>query len=226
MSPDQLPESWQAALAEEFTRPYFHRLQEFLARERADHQVFPPEDEVFNAYQYAPFDRVKVLLLGQDPYHDVGQAQGLCFSVKPGVKKPPSLVNMFKELKTDLGCAIPNNGSLVPWAEQGVMLLNAVLTVRAHEANSHKDQGWETFTDATIQALSDREDPVVFVLWGAYAQKKGRLIDPTRHPVLTAAHPSPLSARKFFGSRPFSKINAELEKLRKTPIDWQLPDLA
>jgi uracil-DNA glycosylase len=226
MSPDQIPETWRGALGEEFTQPYFHRLQEFLAIERARSQVFPPEDDVFNAYKLAPFERVKVLLLGQDPYHGVGQAQGLCFSVRPGMKKPPSLVNMLKELKDDLGCAIPNNGSLVPWANQGVMLLNAVLTVRAHEANSHKDRGWETFTDATIQALNDRADPVVFVLWGAYAQKKGRLIDPTRHPILAAAHPSPLSARKFFGSRPFSKINAALEKLGKSPIDWQLPDLA
>ncbi len=225
MSPDQLPSSWQTALAEEFTKPYFLKLREFLALERAEHPVFPPEDEVFNAYKFAPFERVKVLLLGQDPYHDVGQAQGLCFSVRPGVKKPPSLVNMFKELKDDLGCAIPNNGSLVPWAEQGVMLLNAVLTVRAHEANSHKDRGWETFTDATIQALNDRADPVVFVLWGAYAQKKGKLIDPDRHPILTSAHPSPLSAKKFFGSKPFSKINHELEKMGKTPIDWQLPDV-
>ena len=168
---------------------------------------------------------MKVLLLGQDPYHDDNQAHGLCFSVQPGIKPPPSLVNMFKELKTDLGCKVPNNGYLVPWAEQGVMLLNAVLTVRAHEPNSHKDKGWETFTDATIRALAERPDPVVFVLWGAYAQKKGKLIDAAKHPVLTAAHPSPLSAKKFFGSRPFSAVNAALEKLGKPPIDWQLPDI-
>ena len=203
----------------------FPRLQAFLAAERAEHQVFPPEADVFNAFHYAPFDEVKVLLLGQDPYHDDGQAHGLCFSVRPGVRTPPSLVNMFKELKADLGCKAPNNGYLVPWAEQGMMLLNAVLTVRAHEANSHKNKGWETFTDATIRALNDRADPVVFVLWGAYAQKKGKLIDPARHPILTAAHPSPLSAAKFFGSRPFSAINRELERLGKTPIDWQLPDI-
>ena len=225
MSPDQLPASWRSALAEEFAKPYFHHLQEFLARERAAHKVFPPEEDVFNAYKYAPFEKVKVLLLGQDPYHDDNQAHGLCFSVRPGIKPPPSLVNMFKELKTDVGCKIPNNGYLVPWAEQGIMLLNAVLTVRAHEPNSHKNQGWETFTDATIRALSDRADPVVFVLWGAYAQKKGKLIDAARHPVLTAAHPSPLSASKFFGSRPFSAVNAALEKLGKSPIDWQLPDI-
>ncbi len=225
MSPDQLPESWQAALADEFARPYFHKLQEFLEQERAEHKVFPPEADVFNAYRYAPFEEVKVLLLGQDPYHDDGQAHGLCFSVRPGVKPPPSLMNMFKELKADLGCKVPNNGDLVPWAEQGIMLLNAVLTVRAHEANSHKGKGWETFTDATIKALNEREDPVVFVLWGAYARKKGQLIDASKHPVLTAAHPSPLSARKFFGSRPFSAVNRELERLGKAPIDWQLPDL-
>jgi uracil-DNA glycosylase len=225
MSPDQLPESWRSALAEEFAKPYFHQLQEFLTRERAAHKVFPPEEDVFNAYKYAPFEKVKVLLLGQDPYHDDNQAHGLCFSVRPGIKPPPSLVNMFKELKTDVGCKIPNNGYLVPWAEQGIMLLNAVLTVRAHEPNSHKNQGWETFTDATIRALADRADPVVFVLWGAYAQKKGKLIDAAKHPVLTAAHPSPLSASKFFGSRPFSAVNAALEKLGKSPIDWQLPDI-
>jgi uracil-DNA glycosylase len=225
MSPDQLPESWRAALADEFAKPYFHQLQESLARERAEHKVFPPEEDVFNAYKLAPLEKVKVLLLGQDPYHDDNQAHGLCFSVRPGIKPPPSLVNMFKELKTDVGCKVPNNGYLVPWAEQGIMLLNAVLTVRAHEPNSHKNQGWETFTDATIRALADRPDPVVFVLWGAYAQKKGKLIDAARHPVLTAAHPSPLSASKFFGSRPFSAVNAALEKLGKPPIDWQLPDI-
>lgn len=225
MSPDQLPESWRAVLADEFARPYFHPLQEFLARERAEHKVFPPEADVFNAFRLAPFDEVKVLLLGQDPYHDDNQAQGLCFSVRPGIKPPPSLVNMFKELKTDLGCKVPNNGDLVPWAERGVMLLNAVLTVRAHEPNSHKDKGWEVFTDAVIRALAARPDPVVFVLWGAYAQKKGKLIDPARNPVLTAAHPSPLSASKFFGSRPFSAANRALEGLGKPPIDWQLPDI-
>jgi uracil-DNA glycosylase len=225
MSPDQLPESWKAALAGEFSQGYFLQLREFLTEERATHHVFPPEPDVFNAFQRTPFDKAKVLLLGQDPYHDVGQAHGLCFSVQPGVRKPPSLVNILKELKNDLGCAIPNNGDLTPWANQGVMLLNAVLTVRAHEANSHKNRGWETFTDAVIRALNDRDDPVVFVFWGAYAQKKGRLVDPVRNPVLTAAHPSPLSATKFFGSRPFSAINRELEKLGKEPIDWQLPDI-
>jgi uracil-DNA glycosylase len=166
-----------------------------------------------------------VLLLGQDPYHDEGQAHGLCFSVKPGVKPPPSLMNVFKELHRDLGCTIPNNGYLVPWAEQGVMLLNAVLTVRAHKPTSHKDKGWETFTDAVIRALNERERPIVFLLWGAYAQKKIKLIDTERHRIVTAAHPSPLSFKKFLGSKCFSAVNQALEDLDETPIDWQLPDL-
>jgi len=220
----QLPPSWQKVLADEFEKPYFKELDQFVDRERQAHQVFPPAEDVFNAYKYTPYNKVKVLLLGQDPYHDDGQAHGLCFSVRPGVKPPPSLVNMFKELKNDLGCAIPNNGCLVPWAKQGVMLLNAVLTVRAHEPNSHKDKGWETFTDATIRALADRTRPVVFLLWGAYAQKKKKLIT-ERHRVLIAAHPSPLSAKKFFGSKPFSAANKALEELGEGPIDWQIPDL-
>ncbi len=224
-SPTPLPESWRAALADEFARPYYAKLQEFVAAERAKHPIYPPEADVFNAFELAPFEQVKVLLLGQDPYHGTGQAHGLCFSVRPGVKPPPSLANMFRELKTDLGCKIPNNGDLVPWAKQGILLLNAVLTVRAHEANSHKNQGWENFTDAAIMALNERPEPVVFALWGAYAQKKAKLINPTKHKILTAAHPSPLSAAKFFGSKPFSEINAALESIGQTPIIWQLPDL-
>ena len=175
-----------------------------MAEERRTHTVFPPEPDVFNALKLTPYARTNVLLLGQDPYHDDGQAHGLCFSVRPGIKPPPSLVNMFKELRDDLGCSIPRHGYLASWAEQGVLMLNAVLTVRAHEPNSHKERGWETFTDAIIRAVNARPSPVVFVLWGAYAQKKAKLIDASRHPVLTAAHPSPLSAKKFFGSRPFS----------------------
>lgn len=225
MTPTPLPESWSAALADELTKPYFAKLQAFVARERAEHPVYPAEGDVFNAFVLTPFDRVKVLLLGQDPYHGTGQAHGLAFSVKPGVKPPPSLANMFRELKADLGCQVPNNGDLVPWAERGVMLLNAVLTVRAHEANSHKNQGWEQFTDAAIMALNERPEPVVFALWGAYAQKKARLINPTKHPILTAAHPSPLSAARFFGSKPFSKMNAALESIGQAPVDWQLRDL-
>ena len=225
MKVDDIPESWRTVLADEFEKPYFKKLKEFVDGERKQHTVFPPEEDVFNALKYTPYDDMKVLLLGQDPYHDDGQAHGLCFSVRPGIKPPPSLVNMFKELRDDIGCRIPNHGYLVPWAEQGMLLLNAVLTVRAHEANAHKDRGWEQFTDAIIRAASDRTDPMVFVLWGAYAQKKEKLIDGDRHVVLKAAHPSPLSAKKFFGSRPFSAINDALRKLGKTPIEWQLRDL-
>jgi uracil-DNA glycosylase len=221
----QLPADWKAILAEELKKPYFHKLKEFVDKERAEHKVFPPEEDVFNAFKLTPYERVKVLLLGQDPYHDEGQAHGLCFSVRPGVKRPPSLMNILKELHHDLGCTIPNNGYLVPWAEQGVMLLNAVLTVRAHKPTSHKDKGWETFTDAVIRALSERERPIVFLLWGAYAQKKIKLIDTDRHRIVTAAHPSPLSYKKFLGSKCFSAVNKALEELGETPINWQLPDL-
>jgi len=220
-----LPPSWQAVLVEEFNKPYFQQLEAFVDGERQAHQVFPPDEDVFNAFKAAPFDKVKVLLLGQDPYHDDGQAHGMCFSVRPGIKPPPSLVNMFKELKHDLGCTIPNHGYLEGWAKQGILLLNAVLTVRAHEPNSHKNKGWEEFTDAVIRALNDRDDPMVFVLWGGYAQKKQKLIDAKKHRVLTAAHPSPLSAAKFFGSKPFSAINAVLKELGKAEIKWQLPNL-
>jgi uracil-DNA glycosylase len=223
---DGLPQDWRAVLADELKKDYFQSLQEFVAAERAAHTVFPPEEDVFNAFKLAPYERVKVLLLGQDPYHDDGQAHGLCFSVRPGVKAPPSLVNIFKELQSDLGCKIPDNGHLTPWAEQGVMLLNAVLTVRAHEPASHKERGWETFTDAVISALNRRQQPLVFVLWGAYAQKKSSLIDANRHRVVTAAHPSPLSAKKFFGSKPFSAVNKALEEFGTTPINWQLLDIS
>ena len=221
----QLPADWRKVLAGEMEKPYFKALEKFVDGERKAHQVFPPEEDVFNAFQATPYEKVKVLLLGQDPYHDDGQAHGMCFSVRPGVRPPPSLTNMFKELHSELGCKIPDNGYLEPWARQGVMLLNAVLTVRAHQPNSHKDHGWEMFTDAVIRALNARERPVVFALWGAYAQKKKKLIDAERNPVATAAHPSPLSAKKFFGSKPFSAINDALEGLGEGPIDWQIPDL-
>jgi uracil-DNA glycosylase len=219
---DQIPESWRAVLADEFDKPYFKNLVAFVNRERKTNAVFPPEADAFNAFRFTPYEKMNVLLLGQDPYHGDGQAHGLCFSVRPGIKAPPSLVNMFKELRTDLGCPIPKTGCLEPWAKQGVLLLNAVLTVRAHEANSHKDKGWETFTDAAIDAANAKPDPVVFVLWGAYAQKKGKRIDATKHPVVQCAHPSPLSAKKFFGSKPFSQINAALKKAGKPEIDWRL----
>lgn len=224
MTPEQLPSDWRTILAAEFAQPYFKGLQTFLATERAAHTIYPPEQDVFNAFRATPFDSVKVLLLGQDPYHGEGQAHGMCFSVKPGVRPPPSLVNMFKELKSDLGCKIPNHGYLQEWAERGVLLLNAVLTVRQATPNSHKDQGWEQFTDAVIKALDGREKPVVFVLWGGYAQKKAKLIKGPQHRVVKAAHPSPLSAAKFLGSKPYSAINAALKDLEQQPIEWQLSD--
>ena len=220
-----LPPDWRSALAAEFEKPYWDELQSFVAEERKTQQVFPPAAEVFSAFELAPYTSVRLVILGQDPYHDDGQAHGLCFSVKPGVSAPPSLGNMFKELKADLGCKVPNNGYLVPWAKQGVLMINAVLTVRAHTPNSHKDHGWETFTDAVIRAVSDRPDPAVFLLWGKYAQKKKKLIDAKRHTVIEGAHPSPLSAKLFFGSKPFSKVNDALTALGKAPIDWQIPNL-
>jgi uracil-DNA glycosylase len=220
-----LPAGWKKVLSAELEKPYFKELSEFVDGERAAHQVFPPEDDVFNAFKLTPYEKVKVLILGQDPYHDDGQAHGLCFSVQPGVRPPPSLVNIFKELHDDLGCTIPNNGYLVPWARQGVMLLNAVLTVQAHKPASHANRGWEKFTDAVIRALNDRDDRVVFLLWGGYAQKKGKLIDGEKHRIITGAHPSPLSMKKFFGTKPFSAVNLALKMFGKSEIDWQLPDL-
>ncbi len=221
-----IPSDWMQALGSELEKPYFAKLSDYVDGERDSAQVFPPEDVVFNAMKTTPFEQVSVLILGQDPYHDDNQAHGLCFSVRPGIAPPPSLVNIFKELKTDVGCRIPNNGCLTSWAEQGVLLLNAVLTVRAHQPNSHKGRGWETFTDAAIAALSGRETPVVFVLWGAYAQKKAPLIDTARHIVIQSAHPSPLSARNgFFGSRPFSRIDEILRANGRPETDWQIPDL-
>lgn len=224
--PPTLPPSWQPLLESEIEQPYYQHLQEFVAQERAQHSVFPPEPDVFNALKLTPYERTNVLLLGQDPYHDDNQAHGLCFSVRPGITPPPSLANMFKELKSDVGFRIPNNGYLAHWAEQGMLMLNAVLTVRAHAPNSHKNKGWEKFTDAIIRLVSAKPDPVVFVLWGGYAQKKLPLIDAARHIIIQSAHPSPLSARNgFFGSRPFSRINTALRAAGKPEIDWQIPDV-
>nr|WP_206324182.1 uracil-DNA glycosylase [Streptomyces sp. HNM0574] len=220
-----LPASWQDVLEEETAKPYFEELTEFVAQERARGPVYPPREEVFAALEATPYDRVKVLILGQDPYHGEGQGHGLCFSVRPGVKTPPSLRNIYKELRDDLGHPVPDNGCLMPWAQQGVLLLNAVLTVRAGEANSHKGKGWEKVTDAVIRAVAARPDPAVFVLWGNYAKKKLPLIDTERHAVVQGAHPSPLSARKFFGSRPFSQIDEAVAAQGHTPIDWRIPDL-
>jgi uracil-DNA glycosylase len=220
-----IPPSWHEHLAEELDKPYFHKLSQFVDGERQHHTVFPPETEVFSALRITPYERANVLLLGQDPYHDDNQAHGLCFSVQPGIKPPPSLMNIFKELRDDVGFRIPNNGYLVPWAEQGVLMLNAVLTVRAHQANSHKNHGWETFTDAIIRQVNAKKDRVVFILWGGYAQKKLSLIDTTRHHIIQSAHPSPLSARNgFFGSKPFSQVNKALRDAGKPEINWQLPD--
>ncbi|MEV6317744.1 uracil-DNA glycosylase [Streptomyces sp. NPDC051776] len=220
-----LPESWRGVLGEELEKPYFRELIEFVEKERANGPVYPPRAEVFAALEATPFDRVKVLILGQDPYHGEGQGHGLCFSVRPGVRTPPSLRNIYKELLGDLGHPVPDNGCLMPWAEQGVLLLNAVLTVRGGEANSHKGKGWETFTDAVIRAVDSRPDPAVFVLWGNYAKKKLPLIDTARHAVVEGAHPSPLSARKFLGSRPFSRIDAAIAAQGHAPVDWRIPDL-
>ncbi len=222
----QEPATWREALAGEREKPYFTALQAFVAEERRRYTVYPPAPDVYNAMRYTELAAVKVVILGQDPYHEPGQAHGLAFSVLPGVSVPPSLVNILKELRDDLGCRVPNNGCLIPWAEQGVLLLNAVLTVRAHQANSHRGKGWEVFTDTMIRAVSNRSTPVVFVLWGNPARKKAALIDTTRHTIVQSAHPSPLSAANgFFGSRPFSAINRALERAGKEPIDWQLPNL-
>jgi len=219
-----IPASWAPVLAAETEKPYFADLEAFLKTERAEQQVFPPEEEVFAALDATAYEDVKVVLLGQDPYHDDGQAHGMCFSVRPGVRIPPSLRNMYKELESDLGVPPVSHGYLQGWADQGVLLLNTVLTVRAHEPASHKDQGWEKFTDAVIKAVNARETPAVFVLWGAHAKKKVKLIDASKHAIVQGAHPSPLSAKLFFGSKPFSAVNAALEGFGQEPIDWRLPD--
>lgn len=216
---DQLPTCWRAALAAEFEKPYFHQLQTFVAEQRAAHEIFPPAADVFTALRLTPLDNVKALILGQDPYHDDGQAHGLSFSVQRGIKIPPSLRNIFKERESDLGIPPADHGYLKAWAEQGVLMLNTVLTVRAHEANSHKKQGWEEFTTKIIEVVNERA-AVAFVLWGKPAQKKATLID-ERHLTVESAHPSPLSARRgFFGSQPFSKINVYLTEHGQAEINW------
>ena len=210
----------------ELKKPYYLELRKFLVDEYKTRQIFPDMYDIFNALHYTSYHDTKVVILGQDPYHGDGQAHGLSFSVKPGVKAPPSLVNIFKELKEDLGCEIPNNGCLKPWTQQGVLLLNTVLTVRAHQANSHRNMGWEKFTDRIIEILNEREKPIAFVLWGAPARKKKKMITNPKHFIVESAHPSPLSAfNGFFGSRPFSKVNAFLEAVGEKPINWQIPNL-
>lgn len=218
-----LPPSWQRRVGGELDEPYFRKLREFVDRERRTATVYPPEAETFAALELTPFEEVRVLILGQDPYHRPGQAHGLAFSVRPGVRPPPSLANVFRELREELGCPPPASGSLVPWAERGVLLLNAVLTVREGEPNSHRGKGWERFTDAVIRAVAAREEPVAFVLWGAPAGKKAALVGEP-HFVHRSAHPSPLSAtRGFFGSRPFTAVNRALEAAGRAPVEWCLP---
>lgn len=218
----KIDSSWYEVLKPQFEAPYFAELKNFLVAERQQYTCYPPGSKIFAAFDHTPFDRVRVVILGQDPYHEPGQAMGLCFSVPQGVQVPPSLVNIIKEINDDLGTAVPTTcGDLTGWADQGVLLLNATLTVRAHQAGSHQRHGWEQFTDAAIQALAERRRGLVFLLWGSYAIAKRKLIDPQRHHVLTAPHPSPLSAyRGFFGCRHFSRTNEILIQQGQTPIDW------
>ena len=218
-----LPREWSLFLSDALQSDSFRELAEFLTQEYRTEKVFPPPEDLFTAFRLTPPEKVKAVILGQDPYHDDGQAHGLAFSVRDGVRFPPSLRNIFKELNADLNLPVPVSGSLVPWAKQGVLLLNTVLTVRAHQPGSHRKHGWETFTDAVIKRLSDRSKHLVFILWGAPAQTKLPLIDRTRHTVICSAHPSPLSAhRGFFGSRPFSAVNRDLKENGITPVDWNL----
>lgn len=219
----EIDSQWQEALKEEFQKDYYHELMAKVSEAYENNQVFPPANEVFNALNLTPLSQVKAVIIGQDPYHDVGQAHGLCFSVKPGVKVPPSLVNIYKELHDDLGCSIPEEGYLVKWATQGVLMLNTVLTVNAHDANSHKGYGWEKFTDAIISKVNEEDRPIVFLLWGAPAQKKKKLLNNPKHLILEAPHPSPLSVyRGFWGCKHFSKTNEFLVENGIEPIDWQL----
>lgn len=217
---------WMEPLSPEFHKPYYAKLYQFVREEYATHKVFPPSEDIFNAFHLTPLHEVKVVILGQDPYHNDGQAHGLCFSVKPDVQVPPSLVNIYQELHDDLGCYIPNNGYLTKWASQGVLMLNTVLTVRAHQANSHRGMGWEEFTDAAIRILNEQNRPIVFILWGSPAQKKEKMLYNPNHLILKAPHPSPLSAyRGFFGSKPFSQTNRFLEEHGLSPIDWQIENV-
>ncbi|MFP4288209.1 MAG: uracil-DNA glycosylase [Bacteroidales bacterium] len=219
----KIEQSWKKVLNEEFNKPYFVSLKDFLLKEKTHYTVYPPGERIFAAFDHTPFDKVKVVILGQDPYHGPGQAHGLCFSVPHGIKPPPSLQNIFKEIHRDLGIPIPRHGNLEEWAKQGVMLLNATLTVRAHQAGSHQKQGWETFTDKVIRMLSEKKQHLVFLLWGNYAIQKSSMIDGSKHLVLKTVHPSPLSvSRGFFGCRHFSKANEYLSENGIKPIDWNL----
>jgi uracil-DNA glycosylase len=223
-NPPQLEESWKTLLKEEFESEYYLKLNDFLATEKSLHSIYPPEPMIFNAFNKTAFDKIKVVIIGQDPYHGPGQAHGLCFSVAPGVKPPPSLVNIFKEIRQDLGIDIAKNyGNLEYWAEQGVLLLNSTLTVRANSPGSHQNKGWEFFSDKVIQLISEKRSGIVFLLWGNFARKKSTLIDAGKHFILEAAHPSPFSAHSgFFGCRHFSKTNQILRNLNKSEIDWNI----
>lgn len=217
----KIEDSWKQHLCGEFEKPYFAELTDFVRREYACATCYPPGKMIFNAFNLCPFDKVKAVIIGQDPYHEPGQAHGLCFSVNDGVAFPPSLVNIFKEIQSDLGTPVPQSGNLTRWAEQGVLLLNATLTVRAHQAGSHQKHGWEEFTDAAIRALAQEREHIVFILWGAYAQGKAQMIDASRHLVLKSVHPSPLSAhRGFFGNRHFSRANEYLVQNGIEPVVW------
>ena len=217
---------WLAPLSGEFRKPYYKKLYETVMTEYQTKEVYPAPDDIFNAFAFTPLSNVKVVIFGQDPYHEPGQAHGLCFSVKPDVKIPPSLVNIYQELREDCGCYVPNNGYLKKWADQGVLLLNTVLTVRAHAANSHKNIGWEEFTNAAIRVLNEQDKPIVFILWGKPAQTKKAMLNNPKHLILEAPHPSPLSAyRGFFGSRPFSQANKFLMAHGMEPIDWQIENI-
>ncbi|GAB6495563.1 uracil-DNA glycosylase [Bacillus sp. UMTAT18] len=221
-----LKNDWGPLLAPEFEKEYYRKLADFLKEEYSTHVVYPKKEDIFNALEYTSYENTKVVILGQDPYHGPNQAHGLSFSVQPGIKTPPSLLNMYKELRNEYGYDIPNNGYLVKWAEQGVLLLNTVLTVRQGEANSHKGKGWEHFTDRVIELLNEREKPVIFILWGRHAQAKKKLITNTKHHIIESVHPSPLSARRgFFGSKPYSKINTILANMGEREIDWEIPNL-
>jgi len=222
----QISNDWLVPLSKEFKKPYYSELYNKVTHAYATEQVFPPKEELFSAFHYTPLSRVKVVIIGQDPYHNIGQAHGCCFSVKPGIEIPPSLLNIYKELETDCGCYIPDNGYLVSWAKQGVLLLNTVLTVKAHQANSHQGWGWEQFTDAAIRAVNEQEQPVVYLLWGRPAQQKKSMITNPKHLVLEAPHPSPLSAyRGFFGCKHFSKVNDYLIVNGLEPINWQIENI-
>lgn len=217
-----IDETWKPLLEKEFSSEYFIKLKAFLIEEKKHYIIYPPGNQIFSAFNHTPFDKLKVVIIGQDPYHGQGQANGLCFSVSTGIAKPPSLNNIFKELRDDLGIPIPTSGNLEPWANQGVLLLNATLTVRANQAGSHQKRGWEQFTDAVIKTVSDNKKGVVFLLWGAFAQSKEGLIDHNKHFVLKAAHPSPLARGAFFGCKHFSKTNELLIKQGLSPIDWRI----